>query len=41
VYSFAFFINQDLAGEVVQNLHAFFRTMYKKVTSILSGQHLY
>lgn len=22
----------DLAGEVVQNLHAFFRTMYKKVT---------
>lgn len=28
-----FFYDQDLAGEVVQNLHEFFRTMYKKVIS--------
>jgi hypothetical protein len=34
VYSFVFFDDQELAGEVVQNLHNFFRTMYKKVTSI-------
>lgn len=35
------FDHQDLAGEVVQNLHEYFRAMYKKVTSTLSGQRLY
>lgn len=29
--SFIYSENQDLAGDVVQNLHDFFRTMYKKV----------
>lgn len=32
------FYDQDLAGDVVQNLHEFFRSMYKKVSSSLFGQ---
>jgi hypothetical protein len=31
----SFLVDQDLAGDVVQNLKDFFRTFYKKV--ILSG----
>jgi len=34
----SFLVDQDLAGDVVQNLKDFFRTFYKKV--ILCGFHV-